>query len=77
MMGQHIRLPRSPASLPPPRDAPAADHANWCADIAAYCVRQARAAAERGDRVEKWLRAAILFRFARTQWRARQRARAS
>ena len=76
-MGQYIQLPQSPASLAPPRDAPPADHADWCANIAAYCVRQARAASRRGDRVDKWLRAAVLFRFARTQWRARQRAQAS
>lgn len=51
--------PRSPASFQPPRDAPPADHADWFADIAAYCIRQARAAASRGDRVDKWLRAAF------------------
>jgi hypothetical protein len=72
-----ISLAQSPASLSPPRDAPPADHADWCAAMAAYCARQARAASRRGDRVEKYLRAAILFRFARTQWRAIQRARAS
>lgn len=72
-----ISLSQSPATLAPARDAPAADHADWCAAMAAYCVLQARAASRRGDRVEKWLRATVLFRFARTQWRARQWARAS
>lgn len=76
-MAKSHQVPRSPASLQPPRDAPPADHADWCSETAAYCVRQARAAFSRGERVEKWLRAAVLFRFARTQWRARQRARAS
>jgi hypothetical protein len=72
-----ISLSQSPATLAPPRDAPPADHADWCAAMAAYCARQARAASMRGDRVEKWLRSALLFRFARTQWRAQQRMRAS
>jgi hypothetical protein len=63
--------PESPAEWPPSTHLPG-PHADWCAERARHCVREARAACFCGLSPQRWLQAARMFRFARDQWRARQ-----